>query len=78
MPKPLTATELRANLYRVLDEVAETGIPREIKRGERILLILPATPPQRKLEDLPRREVLGCTIDELIETSWDEHWLPDP
>jgi len=77
MTKPLTATELRANLYRVLDEVAATGVPREIKRGDRILLILPATPPQRKLEDLPKREVLGCPIDELIETSWEEHWQPD-
>lgn len=77
MGKPLTATELRANLYRVLDEVVETGIPQEVRRGERTLLILLADPPRRRLADLPKREVLACSVDELIATSWQDAWDRD-
>ena len=76
--RPITATELRANLYRILDQVVETGIPQEIKRGGKVLLILPATARERKLEELPKRDVLSCSIDELIETSWEDDWQPDP
>lgn len=49
MRKPMTATDLRKDIYRVLDE------------GERRL----------RLADLPRREALNCTPDELVETSWE-------
>ena len=31
--KTITATELRSNIYNLLDEVLETGIPLEISRG---------------------------------------------
>jgi len=27
-----------------------------------------------RLEDLPRREALTCSPDELIATSWDHEW----
>ncbi len=71
MKTPLTPTELRANLYKVLDEVAQTGVPREVKRGDQILLILPATPLERNLDKLPKRDVFDCSIDELIYGIWE-------
>lgn len=70
----LTATELRKNIYRVLDEVLKTGVPREVERKGQVLLIVPAEPRRRRLEDLPRRELLNCTFDELVATHWD--WEP--
>ncbi len=30
MPQPITATELRSNVYRILDEVLETGVVQEV------------------------------------------------
>ena len=73
----MTPTELRSNLYRVLDEVAETGVPQQVRRGDRMLLIVPAEPARRSLDKLPRRDALRCTVDELIETTWEDEWRPD-
>ena len=77
MKKPMTPTELRNDIYRVLDDVLQTGIPQEVIRGTRTLLIVPAGGRRLRLEDLPRREALACTPDELIATSWDREWSPE-
>ncbi|HEV8577777.1 MAG TPA: type II toxin-antitoxin system Phd/YefM family antitoxin [Thermoanaerobaculia bacterium] len=71
----MTATELRKDIYRVLDEVLETGVPQEVTRGSRTLMIVPAGGRRLRLADLPRREALSCTPDQLVETSWD--WNPE-
>ncbi|MBT8221137.1 MAG: type II toxin-antitoxin system Phd/YefM family antitoxin [Bacteroidia bacterium] len=43
--KKITVTKLRANLYKLLDEVIETGIPIEINRkGKTILISLEEKP----------------------------------
>jgi len=65
----VTATALRAHLYRLLDSVLETGEPIEIERHGRILRIV-ADAPRRRLEDLPRRDSLACSFDELVDTSF--------
>ena len=39
-PTRLTASKLRANVYRVLDQVLETGVPVEIERHGRRLRII--------------------------------------
>jgi hypothetical protein len=75
MGKTMTATELRKDIYRVLDDVLETGDPQEVTRGSRTLLIVPAGGRRRRLEDLPRREASTCSPEELVETSWD--WRPE-
>lgn len=35
-------------------------------------------PRLRRLDDLPRRRILNCSFDELVETSWEKAWRPDP
>lgn len=74
MSHPITATQLRANVYQVLDQILETGIAQEVKRGDSKLVIMPANS-RRRLKDRPRRDGLNCTIDELVATSWE--WNPD-
>ena len=73
-----TASKLRANIYRMLDEVLETGQPLEIERNGKILVIAPKE--ERSFWDrLPRRE--GAIIgdpDELIHIDWSSEWNPDP
>lgn len=39
--KTITPTELRANIYKLLDEVLETGLPLEIKKGNQRLRTVP-------------------------------------
>jgi len=73
MPKPLTATELRANLYKVLDQLAADGKPRVVVRKGREFVIERKSPkPKRRdLSKIPRRDdVLNCTFDELVATTF--------
>ena len=51
---PITASKLRENVYRLLDEVLETGKPLEIERKGRILRIVPEAKVS-KMERLRKR-----------------------
>jgi hypothetical protein len=73
-----TASKLRANIYRMLDEVLETGQPLEIERNGKVLVIAPKE--ERSIWDrLPCREgfIVGDP-DELIHVDWSSEWNPDP
>lgn len=80
----LTASKLRANVYRLLDQVLETGEPLEIERNGRLLVIAPKAPKEPEVKQsiwdrLPRRQ--GAIIgdpDELIHIDWSSEWNPDP
>lgn len=78
MADPLSATALRSRIYGVLDEVLETGQPQEVVRKGRLLRIVPVTPKRLDLNLVVRRDVLNCTPDELVETSWEYEWKPEP
>lgn len=71
----LTASKLRENLYKVLDEVLETGVAVEIRRRGKILKIVPAEP-QSKLANLERRPYLRSDPEELVHLDWSEEWRP--
>lgn len=71
---PLTATELRGNIYKILDQVIESGIPVEIERRGTILKIVPAVP-RNKLDNLkPRDDYLQVDPEELVHLDWYEEW----
>ena len=74
--KPMTPTQLRKEIYQVLDDVLETGIPQEIVRGDRILMLVAGGARRISLSALPRREALTCTPEELIATSWPSEGEP--
>lgn len=73
-----TASKLRADIYRMLDEILETGRPLEVERNGKTLVIAPKE--EKSIWDrLPRRE--GAIIgdpDELIHIDWSSEWNPDP
>jgi hypothetical protein len=73
-----TASKLRANIYRMLDEILETGRPLEIERNGKTLVIAPKEA-QSIWDRLPRREgfIVGDP-DELIHIDWSSEWNPDP
>lgn len=74
----ITASNLRANVYRLLDEVLETGRSLEIERNGKTLVIAPKEE-QSFWDRLPRREgfIVGDP-DELIHMDWSSEWNPDP
>lgn len=74
----VSATQLRANVYRLLDEVLATGRPLEIERNGKTLVIAPKAA-RSILERLPRRE--GAIVgdpDDLVHIDWSSEWNPDP
>jgi hypothetical protein len=71
----LSPSRLRANLYRVLDQVIESGEPVEIIRKGRRLRI--SVEPKRKLDLLqPRQDYLKVPAEELVHVDWSSEWRP--
>jgi len=72
----MNASRLRADIYRILDRVLETGVPVEIERRGRLLRIVPETKPA-KLELLPKRpEAVRGDPGDLVHVDWSKSWRP--
>ncbi len=69
--KTITPTELRSNIYNLLDEVLETGIPIEINKGDQKLRIVPVAKVDKFQNLVSRPEVIKGSSDELIDISWE-------
>jgi len=75
LPMPLTASKLRANIYRLLDQVLESGVPLEVERRGHLLRIVPAE--GSPLDRLPRRpDYLKGDPEELVHRDWSGEWRP--
>lgn len=77
----VTASQLRADVYRILDEVLDTGVPAEITRNGRTLRIVPDPPsdrlPKNKLDNVvPRPDAIIGDPDDLIHIDWSSEWRP--
>jgi prevent-host-death family protein len=70
--KTITVTELRGNIYKLLDEVLDTGIPIEINKGDKKLRIIPVKT-RNKLQNLiSRPNIIKGNPDDLVEISWEK------
>jgi hypothetical protein len=76
MTPPYSASRLRADLYRLLDRVLETGVPLEVERRGRRLKIVAADSP-RRLANLARDPTyLVADPDDLVHVDWSGEWRP--
>lgn len=68
-----TATKLRQNLYNILDQVIDKGIPVEIERKGVKLKIIPESPGSiwDRLE--PHDVIIGDPED-LVSLDWSDEW----
>ena len=71
----LTASKLRENIYRILDQVLETGVPVEVRRRGKTIRIVPGEPVSR-LERLQPREYLLDAPESIVHLDWSEEWRP--
>ncbi len=72
----MTSTQLRKDLFRILDQILESGEGVEIHREAGSVLLLP----QReggKLARLRRRATIIGDSDSLDQVNWEEAWRPD-
>ena len=65
-------TEFRKDIYKILDQVLETGKPVEIKRRGKILRIVSAESVDKFQRLTPRPDVIRGDPDDLIHIEWNE------
>jgi hypothetical protein len=70
------ATELRKNIYSILDQVLETGEPIQIERNGRVLTIEPDKRPS-KLSRLKKRKVVAGDPQDIVQIDWSGEWSDD-
>jgi prevent-host-death family protein len=73
---PITTSELRGNIYQLLDRVLETGQPLEIERKGKIVKIIPAEQPSR-IARLVKHHCLEGDMDDIVHLDWSEEWNGD-
>jgi prevent-host-death family protein len=77
--KTVTPTQLRTNIYHLLDEVLETGLPLEIKKGDKKLRIVPVDKVDKLKNLIARPEAIQGDPDDLVGINWaDEVHLDFP
>ena len=69
--KTITVTELRGNIYNLLEEILATGIPLEVKKGERKLRIAPVEPVDKFADMEFRPDVINGDPEDLVHIEWE-------
>ncbi|MFQ5628597.1 MAG: type II toxin-antitoxin system Phd/YefM family antitoxin [bacterium] len=70
--KSVTPTELRKNIFNLLDEVLNTGIPLEINKGDKKLRIIPVKKADKLQNLISRPHVIKGDPDDLVNISWEK------
>ena len=70
--KVITVTELRGNIYKLLDEILNTGIPIEINKGGKKLRIMPVSKVNKLQNLISRPDVIKGDPDDLSDISWEK------
>ena len=71
----VTASRLRSDVYRILDQVIETGVPVEIERRGKVLRIVPPSDTS-KTARLVRRDYVADDPEDLVHLDWSDQWQP--
>ena len=72
----ITPTQLRRDLYRILDRVLRTGTPVEIDRDGQLLRIVPVERPSILDRLTPHPGTILVDPEELVEIDWSKEWKP--
>jgi hypothetical protein len=73
---PISASALRGNIYKLLDQVLESGQPLEIERKGRLLKIIPEEQ-STKFERLVRHTCLQGDPESIVHLDWSGEWHDD-
>lgn len=73
----ITPSQLRANLYRLLDQVIETGEALEIRRNGHVVRLVPAAPVSVLSRLLPHPDYVQGPSEDLVHQDWSSEWDPE-
>lgn len=74
MARAVTATELRQQIYKLLDEVLESGEPLEVVRKGRRLRVIADEQADPLTRIVPIPELISGDPDELVAMDWSGEW----
>lgn len=72
----ITASDLRQDIYRILDSVLESGQPLEVERRGRRLQIVPVVPSSKLSRLVRRTKFLRRDPEDLVSVDWSDTWRP--
>ena len=76
MPEQVSNLNIQNNIFQLLDKVIKTGVPVEIERKGKRLLISPAEK-RRDLDSLEEHpEFIVGNPDDLVHIDWSTEWKP--
>lgn len=72
----VTPSQLRSDVYRLLDRTLATGQPLQVKRKGRLLQIVPVAK-GKKMDRLVQRPgtIIGSP-DDIVHMDWSRYWKP--
>lgn len=70
--KTLTPTELRGNIYRILEEILNTGVPVEIDKDGRKLIIAPVERADKLRKLVKRKKFIKGDPEDLVNITWEK------
>ncbi|MBM2811612.1 MAG: type toxin-antitoxin system Phd/YefM family antitoxin [Chloroflexi bacterium] len=72
----VTASELRQNIYKLLDQVLESGVPLEIERNGRRLQVVSADAPSKLDRLVAHPDFIVGDPEDLVHMDWSNEWRP--
>lgn len=72
----VTASELRQNINKLLDQVLDSGVPLEIERNGRRLRVVPVDAPSKLDRLIEHPGYIVRDPEELVHIDWSHEWRP--
>jgi len=73
----VTATELRKDVYRLLDQVIDSGETIEVNRKGKLIRIEPADKVNTLASLKPHPDCIRGDPEDLVHMDWSTNWQPD-
>lgn len=70
----ISVTKLRANLYEIVDRVIETGVPVEIERKGKRILLQPVKPKSKLQRLAANPDTIIGDPEEIVHMDWSGEW----
>ena len=70
--KTVSPTELRSNIYKLLDEVLNSGVPIEINKGGKLLRIVSVAKSNKLANLVSRTDIINGNPEDLVNINWEK------
>ncbi len=73
----ITASQLRQDVYRLLDKTVDTGKPIKVRRKGHVLWIVSEPAPGGKLNSLVPHSCINGDPEDIVDIDWSDSWNSD-